>query len=71
MDASALADQIEAILGNPSSLIGVDDAAVKRRLSEAAYRLNRSLEAGGDSIHRITTAVCPLSRLNVMTTTAY
>ncbi|OAK94638.1 S-adenosyl-L-methionine-dependent methyltransferase [Phaeosphaeriaceae sp. SRC1lsM3a] len=61
MDASALADQIEAILGNPSSLIGVDDAAVKRRLSEAAYRLNRSLEAGGDSIHRITTAPLELA----------
>jgi hypothetical protein len=71
MDASALADQIEAILSNPSSLTGVDDAAVKRRLSEAAHKLNLSLEAGGDSIHRISMAVCPLAHLNVMTTTTY
>jgi hypothetical protein len=61
MDASALADQIEAILANPASLSGVEDVAVKRRLSEAAYKLNLSLEAGGDSIHRITNAVRPPS----------
>ena len=71
MDASALADQIEAILSNPSSLTGIDDTAAKRRLCEAAYKLNLSLEAGGDSIHRIYHAVRSLFHSSIMTTTAY
>lgn len=57
MDATKLATQIEAALESPEALSGVNDAFTRRRLSEAASKLNLALEAGGDTIHRITNAV--------------
>ncbi|CAG9972466.1 unnamed protein product [Clonostachys byssicola] len=69
MDATTLTDQLEAVLAKPETLSGLDNDVTKRRLSEAAFRLNLALEAGGDTIHRLTNAPLELalSRVGVQT----
>ncbi|KAH7310721.1 S-adenosyl-L-methionine-dependent methyltransferase [Stachybotrys elegans] len=61
MDALALANQLEAISANPETITALSDDNTRRRLCEAAMKLSLALEAGGDSIHRITNAPLELA----------
>ncbi len=55
-EALALADRIDGLLS--SGALETLDAGVRRKLSEAARKLNLATEATGDTVHRIVHSVC-------------
>ncbi|KAI1133130.1 S-adenosyl-L-methionine-dependent methyltransferase [Nemania abortiva] len=52
-EALALADRIDALLDGSSGPLETLDAGIRRKLSEAARKLNLATEATGDTVHRI------------------
>ncbi|KAI1372862.1 putative sterigmatocystin 8-O-methyltransferase precursor [Hypoxylon crocopeplum] len=68
-EADALAAKIEAIIDNPQFSEEICDDTVRRRLREAGKKLSLSMEAPGDTIHRIsnTPLQLGLARIGVET----
>ena len=60
-EALALVQKAEAFLS--SGVLETLDAGVRRKLSEAARKLNLATEATGDTVHRIVHSVCATNYL--------
>ncbi|XXH00979.1 hypothetical protein Hte_007330 [Hypoxylon texense] len=64
-EAQALLEKIEAVINSPREVLDLQDDSLRRRLREAGRRLSLSMEASGDTVHRISNTPLQLALARV------